>query len=56
MKEQILSLDQEREQLLANYGVEEILFYSSIIQESDSYLADEVVTCLVSTKEDGSNG
>ena len=42
--QQILSLDQEREQLLANYGVEEILFYSSIIQESDSYLADEVVT------------
>ena len=56
MNEQLLSLEQEREKLLENYEAEELSFYNSIIRESDSYLIGEVATCLVSTKEDGSNG
>lgn len=57
MEKPALTLEQEKEQLLSNYNIEELLLYNTIIQETNCYSADiETISYSVSIREDKSNG
>lgn len=51
-----MSLDEELKTLLLCYQHEEVSFYKDIVNAVDVYQAENMVTCNVIIKEEGSDG